>query len=574
MAASSTRTDPDPLVGTTIDGAYEIVGVIGGGGAGVVYEARQRRVGRAVAVKVLRPNFAANAQEIKRFKREALAIGRLGHPSIVELYDVGRLADGRPYLVMPRLRGKDLGRLLREGGRMSASRVVELLAGPAAALDLVHHAGMLHRDVKPANLILETLADGQELVKLVDFGHASLLDPAAPRLTREGYAVGTAWYLAPEVASGERADRRADVYSLACTMFELLAGEVPIDAPAPLDLLVKKTQRDAPRLEALGVAVPPGVGEAIARGLARAPEDRQPSAGALLGDVRRALGMDAPRAPVAIGAQPSVIVAEDARPGRRSPQRALATEVDRPAVAGALGAREPATREGAHGGPAPEAQQSAAQQSAAQQSEAIELPLTRTPRRALVALAVAGLAAVLAIAGWRAWPPEPPAPQDGGAPTEPPAPMPALGEPAAAAGAQETLLGAIEDGVALGLDYDPREPGAARGRRAALASVAHGPLPGSPEGLAHVAPEDGDGAAALTRQGLQALVEGRVPAAIRRFEAATAIAPDHAPAWRGLGVAHQRVGRTAEARRAFERYLALAPDAPDAAAIRERMGAR
>jgi serine/threonine-protein kinase len=181
----------DPLIGTEIASRYRIVGRLGEGGMGVVYEGVHEALGRSVAIKILRPAWASDSEAIERFFREARTAAGLGHPNICDVYDLGRLENERPYMVMPKLEGNDLGKLVQEGGPIPPARVLELLRGPASALDTLHKRGLVHRDLKPENLVLGTLEDGQEIVRLVDFGLATLADGRDSRLTREGFVCET-----------------------------------------------------------------------------------------------------------------------------------------------------------------------------------------------------------------------------------------------------------------------------------------------------------------------------------------------------------------------------------------------
>ena len=214
----------DPLIGMVLDERYLVTGKLGRGGMGIVYEGVHEQLGRAVAIKVLGAAIAAEEVVVKRFLREAQIASSLGHGNIVNVSDLGTLPDGRPYLVMPKIDGISFGKLLERRGPQSPARVAELLRGVASALDLVHAKGLIHRDVKPENLMYVVRADGSETVMLMDFGIATLVASDAARLTAEGVVCGTPAYLAPETARGEDADHRANVYALATVAFELMTG--------------------------------------------------------------------------------------------------------------------------------------------------------------------------------------------------------------------------------------------------------------------------------------------------------------------------------------------------------------
>src|SRR5439155_1681730 len=187
---------------------------------GVVYRAQHMHLGRTVALKLLNPDLAANEEFRERFVRESRAAAELEHPNIVPVYDAGEV-DGRLYLAMKFVEGTDLAHVINEEGKLSAERTLPLLEQLASALDAAHEHGLIHRDVKPANALL----DGDRLY-LTDFGLTRRVDSTRP-LTANGRAVGTAAYLAPEQIRGEPLDRRVDVYALGCVMYQCLAGQPP-----------------------------------------------------------------------------------------------------------------------------------------------------------------------------------------------------------------------------------------------------------------------------------------------------------------------------------------------------------
>jgi len=279
----------DPLIGTRIDGRYTVHAVLGQGGMGVVYEGVHDELGRPVAIKVLNAAWATDRTAVERFLREARTASSFSHGNIVDVTDLGRLADGRPFLVMPKISGIDLATLLAETGPQPAKRVAGLLGGVAAALDLVHAKGYVHRDIKPENMMYVVREDGSETVMLLDFGIAAAVMSSGPRLTRQGSIFGTPHYLPPEVCAGQRSDARGDVYALAAVAFELITGALPFPIEDIMQLMAVKVTQDAPSLAAAsGHAFPPEVEAVIARGMARDPNVRYPSASAFVNALRSA----------------------------------------------------------------------------------------------------------------------------------------------------------------------------------------------------------------------------------------------------------------------------------------------
>ncbi|HET7868898.1 MAG TPA: serine/threonine-protein kinase [Actinomycetota bacterium] len=214
----------DRRVGTELAG-HRIVSVIGRGSMAVVYLAEHLRLGRRVALKVLDPETAEDEGFRDRFIRESRIAAGLDHPNVVTVYDAGE-ADGVLYLSMRYVEGTDLERLLRSETRLETSRAVSIISQCASALAAAHAEGLVHRDVKPADILLESQSHGGDRVFLADFGISKQLAPST-RLTRTGSLMGTVDYVAPEQIRGEDVDRRADIYSLGCVLYRCLTGEVP-----------------------------------------------------------------------------------------------------------------------------------------------------------------------------------------------------------------------------------------------------------------------------------------------------------------------------------------------------------
>ncbi len=258
--------------GTTL-GPWELLERIGGGGQAAVYRVRHAGLGHVCALKLVHRSVWADPSFRVRFRRECEALAALRHPHIVPIHDAGE-QDGRGYLVMAFAREGSLAQRLA-AGPLDTAGVVEVLGPIAEALDAAHAAGLVHRDVTPANILLDP--DGPWLA---DFGIVRRLDATA--MTGEGLLLGTAGFLAPEVIAGGPAGPASDRYALAAVAFEALAGRPPFGADAAAGLLYAHLNRAVPRASSLRPGLPPGVDAALRRGLAKDPRDRPASAGALV----------------------------------------------------------------------------------------------------------------------------------------------------------------------------------------------------------------------------------------------------------------------------------------------------
>jgi len=266
-----------------LGGGFDIRELIGQGGFGEVWAATDVKLKRDVAVKVLRSDLVTSASLLERFRREAEAAAGLRHPNIVPIYQVGE-AEGLVYFVMPLVKGESLRALLERDRQLPVQEVVRILTEAASALDEAHAAGIVHRDIKPDNILLE----GRERrVLLMDFGIAKSLEAQDGGLTGTGMVMGTPQYMSPEQASGEkRIDRRSDLYSLGVVAYQMLAGRLPFAAGSAQEMIAAHI---ATPPEPLAGVVPPGaedVADAVMRLLAKKPEDRWDSAGAFAAAIR------------------------------------------------------------------------------------------------------------------------------------------------------------------------------------------------------------------------------------------------------------------------------------------------
>jgi eukaryotic-like serine/threonine-protein kinase len=264
-------------------GRYRLRRRLGEGGMATVYLAHDAELDRPVAVKVLSDRLAGDREVRTRFLREGRLAARLAHPNVVAVYDAGEEA-GRPYLVMEHVDGETLAELLRRSGPLPAEEAVRLVLQACAGLEHAHAAGLVHRDVKPQNL----LVTDEGAVKVADFGIARA--EGATQVTQAGTILGTAAYLAPEQATGEAVGPPADVYSLGAVLYELLAGRPPFEDETLDALLVRHRAGPAAPPAPLEGDVPPELEEVVMRTLARLPQYRPPSAAALARDLSAALG--------------------------------------------------------------------------------------------------------------------------------------------------------------------------------------------------------------------------------------------------------------------------------------------
>ena len=262
-------------VGSVIAGRYQLVRFLGRGAMGVVFEAEHLTVGRRLAVKVLSHEWANDPSMGSRFRAEARAASAAGHPNIVEVFDAGELEDGRPYLVMEFLEGREMLQVLRDEGPLEVIRACRIIRDVARALHVAHEVGVVHRDLKAENVFVLPASEGkQETVKVLDFGIATRADVAAERMTTPGVAVGTPEYMAPEQAFGARPHPAFDIYAIGVLLFELLTGAPPFVSDRPVQVLGIKAATPAPKVSEQRSDVPPALVKLIAECLEIDPDER------------------------------------------------------------------------------------------------------------------------------------------------------------------------------------------------------------------------------------------------------------------------------------------------------------
>jgi beta-lactam-binding protein with PASTA domain/tRNA A-37 threonylcarbamoyl transferase component Bud32 len=287
---------------------YEIGGVLGRGGMAEVHRGRDLRLGREVAVKVLRQDLARDPSSQVRFRREAQAAASLNHPAIVAVYDTGedRTASGAtPYIVMEYVEGETLRDVLRREGRLAPDRAMSLTADICAALDFSHRNGIVHRDVKPGNVMITP----QGTVKVMDFGIARAVSDSAATMTSTAAVIGTAQYLSPEQARGEGVDARSDVYSAGCLLYELVTGTPPFTGDSPVAVAYQHVREDPRTPSSINPEIPPELDAILLKAMSKNPANRYQSAADMRADLLRAVtGQRVEATPVMSDAEKTTII--------------------------------------------------------------------------------------------------------------------------------------------------------------------------------------------------------------------------------------------------------------------------
>lgn len=255
--------------------------MIGTGGMADVYIAKDERLSRKVAIKVLRSDLARDPSFVARFRKEALAAAGLNHPGIVAVYDSGEKP--APYIVMELISGHTLREVIHRGDRLPIDRALEIGEGILAALEYSHERGIVHRDIKPANVMITD----QGIVKVMDFGIARALDDIGATLTSTWNVVGTAQYLSPEQAMGETADHRSDIYSVGCLLYEVLTGRPPYTGDTPVSIAFQHVSADLIKPSTLNAELPAGVDVLLTVALAKKPAERYQTAAQMLEDIQK-----------------------------------------------------------------------------------------------------------------------------------------------------------------------------------------------------------------------------------------------------------------------------------------------
>ena len=282
---------------TVLANRYKLLDTLGAGGAAVVYRAEDLRLGRIVAVKVLRPEFVGNPEQAARFENEARAAAALTAPNVVDVYDYGRDA-GSLFIVMQYIDGDDLKHVIQTRGPLRPQEAARIAADVCTGLEAAHERGLIHRDVKPQNILI----DRHGVVRITDFGVAKAL--AGPGLTQAGTTYGTAAYLSPEQATGGLISPATDVYAVGIVLYEMLCGQPPFDADNVAAVAYKQVYEPPPPVRDCAPDVPPPLAAIVARAMAKDPAARYATAADMAGDLQgylltsdRAVPVDRPAAP-------------------------------------------------------------------------------------------------------------------------------------------------------------------------------------------------------------------------------------------------------------------------------------
>ncbi|MDQ5825175.1 MAG: protein kinase [Chloroflexota bacterium] len=271
MADNSGGENTSGGIGRVLNGRYQLISVVGGGGMAQVYKSRDNILGRIVAIKVLREQYSTDAQFVARFRREAQAAANLAHPNIVNVYDVGQDGDIH-YIVMEYINGESLKSYINRSSPLPIGKAISVAAQILAGLEYAHRSGLIHRDIKPQNVLITP--DGA--VKVTDFGIAKSVSDLG--LTEAGLALGTAHYFSPEQAKGERVVPQSDIYAVGVTLYEMLTGRLPFESENIMGLAYKHISEEAPSVRNLNPSVPPRLDAVILKSMAKDPQQRFGSA--------------------------------------------------------------------------------------------------------------------------------------------------------------------------------------------------------------------------------------------------------------------------------------------------------
>jgi len=515
----------EPLLpnGTLVDDKYTIQRALGRGGTGTVYEAQHAVIGHRIALKIVNAARAERPETLARFQREPSICGTIRHPNVGQIYDVGT-HDGKPYMVLELHEGQTLADVLDESV-LPLPAIIEIALQVLSALAAIHDVNVVHRDVKPDNVMLVRSINGDIVVKLVDFGISKVIntDIGERTLTREGSILGSPDYMAPEQLRGQQVDARTDLYAVGVLLYEATAGSAPFDAENLSDLMAAVLRDPVRPPRELRDDCPLELEALILKALSREPGDRFQSA------VEMARQLEHVRTAMHYTPDPTMA-------GLRKPLPRRSERVTRARRA----ARKPAAETSSTAGPAP-----------------AELQPARKHSKAL-GIAVAALVSAIALFGLLMTR-ETPKPK----PEREPEPAPIAAVPRDAVHSTAPIV-AIAPAV---LEPDAALAHAEQAQASKVDPPARPKRDRGPSTKAAVVVDVQDELA----DAASAFVLGHMPRAKALYQEILARAPQQPDAWRGLGLVASRMGQRKDAAQAFERYLELRPNAPDADRIREQL---
>ncbi|MBL8149829.1 MAG: SUMF1/EgtB/PvdO family nonheme iron enzyme [Blastocatellia bacterium] len=287
--------DLESMIGKTLDGQYEIEALLGKGGMGTVYRARHILLGDQVAIKLLPPSLSGNSESLRRFLREGQAARKFHHPNVVTVHDLRNTPEGQIYMVLEYIDGRTLTEELKEHGTFTPAEAVAILSPIASALNAAHAVGVVHRDLKPDNIMLGKNAEGHRIVKLLDLGIAKVKDTKEASLTLSGQILGTPPYMSPEQwgsatkDGGEKIDGRSDIYSLAVVMFELIAGYNPFDGETIQEIATQHVFNPPPLIHEHAQGISESFSRVLARALSKKRADRPSTCQEFIAELETAL---------------------------------------------------------------------------------------------------------------------------------------------------------------------------------------------------------------------------------------------------------------------------------------------
>jgi serine/threonine-protein kinase len=499
----------DPLIGATIADKYVILEHLGSGAMGRVYRAKQTALDKEIAIKLMHQHLANDPKVVKRFHREAKTASRLSHPNSLQILDFGEAPDGTLYIAMELLDGDDLLTVIEHDAPLTPARILHFLREILSALEAAHRANIIHRDLKPENVLVLEGPDGDEHVKVCDFGIAKIVEQeGGSAITVTGFVCGTPEYMAPEQARGEIIDRRADIYAAGCMLYQMLTATLPFTAESALGIITKHLTQDVqpPRERRPEWRIPHSLEQVCLTAMAKEREQRYPDAARML----RAL-------------EDAVLQLGDA--------------ADQP-----LGSRED-----------PTAPRKTTSTGGVETSRALKSPITWTAAALVI---VGGVAVAVTFAGG-----EPRT--DAGVPPVVTTRSPDAGPAETGDDAGAPIVVATREIDAASPDAGPSQTGPPPDRIRRETQM-NDPTPEHPD-------NQSPGQVAY-EEGRRRFLENDVQGAIASFEEAARAMPGNAQVHKQLGRAYMRAGNVERAAAAYRRYLELYPDAPDRAIVERITG--